>query len=205
MEAFPLVDFSKLKKRRPKNYTKITDEDLGNVEIVTSKKTKKVGPTTTSNSRDDKSHGYCYDELLERIIKQIKKQNPSINAKSGPLLNPPDVQKVGTTRSAWINFVYTCNSLNRTTEHLQQFILAELGNDGSLGQENQLIIKGRYNSKHIQNLLAKYINEYVLCTTCKSPTTTLTKDNSTRLQVMKCNVCGSTKTVANIKSSFKGR
>ena len=202
----PLIDFSKLKKRRPKNYVANKEnEDLENFEVVVEKK-KKASQTESSKPTIEKSRDtYTYEFLLERVSKLIKKNNPTMTEKSKVLLKAPIVNKVGTTRSAWINFVDTCNSLNRDREHLQQFILAELGNEGALGQENQLIIKGKFTNKHIENLLTKYIKEYVTCQMCKSPNTALAKDNSTRLQVMQCNICGSTRTVANIKVGFKGR
>jgi translation initiation factor 2 subunit 2 len=211
MSELPLIDFSILKKRRPKNYfEKKQQEDLENFEVVVEKKSKNI-PTSDSSKIEvsvdskRKKDTYTYEFLLERVSKLIKKNNPIMTEKSKVSLKAPIVNKVGTTRTAWINFVDSCTSLNRDREHLQQFILAELGNEGSLGQENQLIIKGRFTNKHIENLLTKYIKEYVTCQMCKSPSTILTKDNATRLQVMQCNICGSTRTVANIKVGFKGR
>lgn len=206
MSDLPLIDFSKLKKKRPKNY-KPEEDDLSKFEVdVDTKNDKEKDPLNqTSHNSERSKETYTYEYLLERVSKLIKKNNPSMTEKSKVLLKAPIVNKVGTTKSAWINFVDTCTCLNRDREHLQQYILTELGNEGALGQENQLIIKGKFTNKHIENLLTKYIKEYVTCQMCKSPNTLLTKDNSTRLQVMQCNVCGSTRTVANIKVGFKGR
>lgn len=56
-------------------------------------------------------------------------------------------------------------------------------------------------AEQIENVLRRYIVEYVTCKTCKSPDTILTKDN--RLFFMTCESCGSTRSVSAIKSGFQ--
>ncbi|GAA5847448.1 hypothetical protein JCM9279_000486 [Rhodotorula babjevae] len=56
-------------------------------------------------------------------------------------------------------------------------------------------------TEQIENVLRRYIVEYVTCKTCKSPDTTMTKDN--RLFFMTCSSCGSTRSVAGIKTGFQ--
>jgi len=56
-------------------------------------------------------------------------------------------------------------------------------------------------TEQIENVLRRYIVEYVTCKTCKSPDTTLTKDN--RLFFMTCSSCGSTRSVQAIKTGFQ--
>ena len=58
-------------------------------------------------------------------------------------------------------------------------------------------------TEQIENVLRRYIVEYVTCKTCKSPDTTLTKDN--RLFFMTCSSCGSTRSVQAIKTGFQVR
>lgn len=65
----------------------------------------------------------------------------------------------------------------------------------------QLIIKGRFQPKQIENVLRRYIKEYVTCHTCRSPETVLQKD--TRLFFLQCDSCGSRCSVASIKSGFQ--
>lgn len=66
---------------------------------------------------------------------------------------------------------------------------------------SQLIIKGRFQQKQIENVLRRYIKEYVTCHTCRSPDTILQKD--TRLFFLQCETCGSRCSVASIKSGFQ--
>lgn len=53
-----------------------------------------------------------------------------------------------------------------------------------------------------QSLLRKYIGEYVACTTCKSPNTTLSRDSVSRLYFVHCQSCGSSRSVAPIRTGF---
>ncbi|KAF8790818.1 Eukaryotic translation initiation factor 2 like protein [Argiope bruennichi] len=75
------------------------------------------------------------------------------------------------------------------------------GVGGSVDANNQLIIKGRFQQKQIENVLRRYIKEYVTCHTCRSPDTILQKD--TRLFFLQCETCGSRCSVASIKSGFQ--
>lgn len=50
-----------------------------------------------------------------------------------------------------------CFSVNRKPDHVLAFVLAELGTTGSIGGDNKLIIKGRFQSKQLENVLRKYI------------------------------------------------
>lgn len=76
-----------------------------------------------------------------------------------------------------------------------------MGTSGSVDGNSQLIIKGRFQQKQIENVLRRYIKEYVTCHTCRSPDTILQKD--TRLFFLQCETCGSRCSVASIKSGFQ--
>lgn len=56
-------------------------------------------------------------------------------------------------------------SMQRSPDHVLQFVLAELGTEGSPGGDGQLTLKGKFGPKHIESLLRKYISmssEYTL-------------------------------------------
>lgn len=44
----------------------------------------------------------------------------------------------------------------------------QLGASGSIDGKQRLIVKGRFQPKSIENVLRKYMIEYVLCSLCKS-------------------------------------
>lgn len=54
-----------------------------------------------------------------------------------------------------------CNndSLHRQPEHVIQFLFTELGTTGSVDGAQQLIIKGRWQQKQIENVLRRYIGK----------------------------------------------
>ncbi len=81
-------------------------------------------------------------------------------------------------------------SINRPAEHLQEYLLAELGTSGSLDGQQRLIMKGRFLPKAFEGCLRRYMNDYVLCNSCKSPDTLLDRDSSTRITFLRCQHVG---------------
>ncbi|XP_013778524.1 eukaryotic translation initiation factor 2 subunit 2-like [Limulus polyphemus] len=146
---------------------------------------------------------YTYDELLNRVFNIMREKNPDMVAgeKRRFVMRPPQVIRVGTKKTSFANFLEICKMLHRQPKHLQAFLLAELGTSGSVDANSQLIIKGRFQQKQIENVLRRYIKEYVTCHTCRSPDTILQKD--TRLFFLQCETCGSRCSVASIKSGFQ--
>ena len=214
-----LVDFTKLKKKRPAQQQNIINKFTETSELddfVITKGPKKgaqadnkenislTGNTKLENQGLDGLQEYDYGFLLERIKSMLKKDNRNIDSVRGPIkIPPPMIVRAGTTRSAWTNFTEVCTALNRPTDHLYQYILAELGTEGSLSGENQFMLKGKYTNKHVESLLRNYIKDYIQCINCKSYNTVLKKDNSARLQVLACGPCGSERTVQQIKAASK--
>lgn len=146
---------------------------------------------------------YTYDELIEHVFSIIRANNPELNAgeKKRFVLKPPTVLRVGTKKTSFANFLEICKLVHRQPKHMQAFLLAELGTSGSVDANNQLIIKGRFQQTQIENVLRRYIKEYVACQTCRSPNTILQKE--TRLFFLQCEKCGSRRSVSSIKSGFQ--
>lgn len=152
---------------------------------------------------------YEYGDLLKRLHAVIEENNAELLAdKKRYKMVPPQVVRVGSKKVGWVNFKQIAELMDRDQTHIFQFFLAEFGTEGSLagktGKEGsgQMILKGRFTAKHIESLLKKYIVEYVTCSMCKSPNTTLTKDNNTRLSTISCKSCGASRTVAAIKAGY---
>jgi len=150
----------------------------------------------------DSDRDYTYDELINRVYGIIREKNPdSVGEKKRLVMKPPQVLRVGTKKTSFANFLEICKSLHRQPKHLQSFLLAELGTSGSVDANNTLIIKGRFQQKQLENVLRRYIKEYVACQTCRSADTILQKD--TRLFFLQCESCGSRRSVQSIKSGFQ--
>lgn len=146
---------------------------------------------------------YTYEELLTRVFDIMRAKNPEMvtGEKKKFVMKPPQVVRIGTKKTSFANFTDICKILHRQPKHLLAFLMAELGTSGSIDGNNQLIIKGRFQQKQIENVLRRYIKEYVTCHTCRSPDTILQKE--TRLFFIQCETCGSRRSVASIKSGFQ--
>lgn len=200
-DSFDLdMDFSKTKKKK-KAKKKDFDEFIAEDEKKKAEDKENVEDSQTTWVGEDRD--YTYDELLTRVFDIMRDKNPDMVAgkKQKFVMRPPQVVRIGTKKTSFANFTEICKTLHRQPKHLLDFLLAELGTSGSVDGNNQLIIKGRFQQKQIENVLRRYIKEYVTCHTCRSPDTILQKD--TRLFFLQCETCGSRCSVASIKSGFQ--
>lgn len=192
------IDFSmKKKKKKKKDLTELMEAE----DAAREEEKENVDEHSTTWAGSDRD--YTYDELLQRVFEIILDKNPDMAAGRKPkfVMRPPQVLRVGTKKTSFANFTEICKTLHRQPKHLLDFLLAELGTSGSVDGNAQLIIKGRFQPKQIENVLRRYIKEYVTCHTCRSPETILQKD--TRLFFLQCESCGSRCSVASIKSGFQ--
>lgn len=139
---------------------------------------------------------------MDRLYERIHAHNPDIGSSKKYTMSVPQVARVGSRKTCWINFVDHCQRMNRDHKHVLSFVLSELGTEGSLDGKNQLIIKGKYINKKLESLLKKYIGIYVACSMCHSPNTILERDPVTKLYFMHCQNCDSKRSVAAIKSGY---
>lgn len=181
---FSLDLTKKKKKKKPKAETAVADENSTNIAV------------------DDEDRDYNYTELLDRVFNLLREKNPNLSVRKRHVMPPPQLLRVGTRKTMWANFAQICQLMHRQPEHVMSFLLAELGQEGSIDGSSRLVIKGRYQQKQVESLLKKYIVEYVTCHMCRNPETSLTRDSVTRLYFIQCESCGSRRSVAPIKSGF---
>jgi len=193
-----LSDFGK--KKKPKKKKNINLDELKEALDDDNKENEEEEDTTAWANHD---RDYTYDELLQRVYDIIKDKNPDsvMGEKKKFVMRPPQVVKVGTKKSAFVNFTEIAKMLHRQPKHLLAFLFAELGTTGNLDGSNQLVMKGKFQQKHIEAVLRRYIKEYVTCHTCKSPDTILAKEG--RLFFLQCMLCQSKTSVQTIKSGFQ--
>jgi translation initiation factor 2 subunit 2 len=155
---------------------------------------------------DGSDRDYRYDELLDRVFAILKAHNPELTGeRRRTTLRPPQVAREGTKKTVFANFMDLCRAMNRNPEHVQAYLLAELGTSGSLDGQARLILKGRFLPKAFEGCLRRYMNEYVLCASCKSPDSLLDRDAATRIMFLRCQACGASRTVSAIKAGFQAR
>ncbi|KAI1635132.1 domain found in IF2B/IF5-domain-containing protein [Biscogniauxia mediterranea] len=156
--------------------------------------------------KHDETKPISYDLLLSRFFSLLAQKNPD-HASSGSRsykIPPPQCLREGNKKTIFANIQDICKRMKRSEEHVTAYLFAELGTNGSVDGSRRLVIKGRFQQKQIENVLRKYIIEYVTCRTCKSPTTELSKGEN-RLYFITCNSCGSRRSVTAIKTGFSAQ
>lgn len=192
-----MIDFDLRKMKKKKHVSTGTEKAT---------KTDKVRNDDIEQTEQRLPCDYPYEGLLDRIYSNIRECNPELTGeKKRTILKPPQVAREGTRKTIFTNFQELCRLMNRSHEHVIQFMLVELGTCGSLDGSMRLVVKGRFLPKAFENVLRRYMIEYVLCNSCKTPDTKLDRDQSTRLLYMKCNQCGSSRSVSTVKSGFQAR
>lgn len=173
------------------------DEDLQ--AMFASKKKKKKDKKQGQVQEEQEDPMDSYDELLRRIYEQMGQVQEQ---RFGMKLKPPKTERIGSKKTAWINFRETAETMNRSEDHLSLFISSETGTLTSITQDGALLIRGIFPSMKLESCLKKYIEHYVKCGMCRALQTTLKKDAETRVNVMSCERCYATRSVANIVVGF---
>ncbi|KAJ5197926.1 domain found in IF2B/IF5-domain-containing protein [Penicillium cinerascens] len=154
----------------------------------------------------DSTQTIPYALLVSRFFSLIQSHHPDLlsSGTKSYKIPPPQCLREGNRRTIFANIADICKRIKRSDEHVTQFLFAELGTSGSVDGSRRLVIKGRFQQKGIESVLRRYIVEYVTCKTCRSPDTELNKGEN-RLYFVTCNSCGSRRSVAAIKTGFRGQ
>lgn len=200
----------KLKKKKKKVKEATLDDfekelEKAGVAVDETSNSKESTPAPGTESAIQQDVGLPYSELLSRFFKILRANNPELAGdRSGPKFRiPPPVCQRDGKKTIFCNIQEISEKLQRSPEHLIQYLFAELGTSGSVDGQKRLVIKGKFQPKQMENVLRRYILEYVTCKTCKSINTELKKEQSNRLFFLVCKSCGSTRSVSSIKTGFQ--
>ncbi|CAK9297553.1 unnamed protein product [Gordionus sp. m RMFG-2023] len=164
-EGTDIFDLSLKKKKKKKNVVTFDDQDnlhMNGLDEDTHEASTFANEDDVTSSWSNTDRDYTYDELLLRVFEIMRDKNPDLVAgeKKRLVMKPPQVVRVGTKKTSFVNFHDICKLLHRQPKHLLAFLLSELGTSGSVDGNNQLIIKGKFQQKQIENILRRYIKEY---------------------------------------------
>ena len=79
------------------------------------------------------------------------------------------VAREGTKKTVFTNYMELCKAMNRQPEHVQAFLMAELGTSGNLDGQMRLVVKGRFQPKAFEGVLRRYANECALALGPRTP------------------------------------
>jgi len=186
VDVAAMFDLTQKKKKKKKKTTEgetTTGETTSNNNSTA---TDQIGSSTSKE--EDQAPTYSYNFLLQRVFNFLQQNNMGLIEKTRYTMKPPQLMKVGTKKTLWVNYQEICKMMRRNPDHVFQFMMAELGTEGSIDGSQRLVIKGKFVPQYIESLLKKYIKEYVICQMCKSFNTTLTRDSVSRLFFVQCQV-----------------
>nr|UXY87254.1 translation initiation factor eiF2 beta-subunit [Cryptomonas sp.] len=145
---------------------------------------------------------YNYEDLLNRLVKILDKNTPNSVSKDKLIIQPPKIAREGSKKTIFLNFEETCLKLRRENDHVLSYISTELGTNASIQDGGGLVLRGKFQPKGIENILRNYINEYVLCGSCKSADTYFKKDEMNKLCFLQCEICKAFRFINPIRPGF---
>ena len=101
-----VVNACVLKKKKPKDKP-VPTEETGVEADATADAGDDTAAQAQSNGADEDAE-MTYKDMLDRAYRAIKENNPDITEKKRYVLAPPQIMRVGTTRTCWSNFADIC-------------------------------------------------------------------------------------------------
>ena len=133
-----------------------------------------------------------YEKLLKRIDGERSKNSAGIDSRFE--LPPVDVMWEG-QRTYLRNFSDFPKIMRRDSAKLLQYLSKEFAVPAERIGDSAMFI-GRRDPDDFTRLLKIYVNDYIVCPTCKSPDTRTEKEK--RISFLICEACGA-------KSTIKGK
>jgi len=133
-----------------------------------------------------------YEKLLKRIDGERSKNSAEIDSRFE--LPPVDVMWEG-QRTYLRNFSDFPKIMRRDPAKLLQYLSKEFAVPAERIGDSAMFV-GRRDPDDFTRLLKIYVNEYIMCPTCKSPDTRTEKEK--RISFLICEACGA-------KSTIKGK
>ena len=187
-DVLDLENFGSKKKKKKKR----VDEEAPGMD--TDNEASAVPEAWTGSDRD-----YSYDELLRRLFCGHPDSEEERAKKL--VLRPPQVARAGAKKTAFVNFAETARALHRQPGHLLSFLTAELGAPSAVDGSGQLVLRGRFQQKHIEGALRRYAKEFVTCRACRSPDTVLSRES--RLCFLRCMSCHARSSLQAVQTGFQ--
>jgi len=124
-----------------------------------------------------------YENLLEEAYKKVK-----VIEKGSERFEIPKVEgQVAGKNTIITNIAQIASYLRRPLEHLAKFLQKELAVPGKIENE-RLILITKLSSQKVNDKIAIYAKEFVICPECQKPDTEIVVDKG--IKVKHCLACG---------------
>jgi translation initiation factor 2 subunit 2 len=94
-----------------------------------------------------------------------------------------------------MNFREVCQALNRDARHMYKYFMKALATSGSI-HEDYVVLKGKFSSAQLSEVLKNYVEQYVICPICRRPDTRIVKEGEFSFLV--CDACGARSPVKRV-------
>lgn len=125
-------------------------------------------------------------KLVERFNSKYKEITGANSGKLRTVVKAPEIQSLN--KKIYIqNFESVCKSINREPQEVSTYISKELIVPTSISGNGLLVIHGTYRKNQIEDIVKKYVINFVQCLLCKTQDTRIEKVD--RVQYIVCNRC----------------
>jgi translation initiation factor 2 beta subunit (eIF-2beta)/eIF-5 len=133
---------------------------------------------------------FNFNLLVDEVYNKLENKSNNINV----LILPNLICECFTTKIVWKNINEYLNTINRNDEHFLKFLRFEChGKNISWNSNNKddgLVFHNMKKQKEIKELSIKYINNYVICSSCNKYNTNLNKNKDVKKYEFICLDCG---------------
>ena len=169
------LSMKKKKKKKPKETDEAEDEFTAKLKQLEVQDTDAAPTETAEKDEDgdmdagtgiwahDETKSISYTSLLSRFFNQLSQKNPdhALSGTKSYKIPPPQCMREGNRKTVFANIADICKRMRRTEEHVTAYLFAELGTNGSVDGSRRLVIKGRFQQKQIENVVRKYISQFI--------------------------------------------
>lgn len=124
-----------------------------------------------------------YEDLLEKAYKEVK----AVTGSSERFEIPKVKGEVAGKNTIITNLQEIASYLRRPAENVAKFLLKELAVSGKI-ENSRLILNRRLSSNLVNEKVALYVKEFVLCHECKKPDTEIISEKGIKFK--HCLACG---------------
>ena len=137
----PMAIFATMKKIKKKPKTASNNGDASSFSAAEHEKSADFIINSTLPDQTEEGEeawlrsdrDYTYSELLTRVSKALRANNPELGGEKKKInMVLPIVNREGTKKCSFTNVMEVCKKLNRSPDHVIQFLLAELGTTAQL-------------------------------------------------------------------------
>lgn len=124
-----------------------------------------------------------YEKLLNRAIEQLPEEETTDER-----FTVPEAKLFSEGKTTVLdNFSNIVGVLRRDPDHVMKYLTRELGTAGKI-EGGRAVFQGRFTRDQMDANIQNYVDEYVMCSECNRPDTSLVKNE--RVLVLQCAACG---------------